>query len=101
MTIRAAIELLAGGAVGLFFGVLDELVDAAAVFGLLLRRLIVVLVAGQRLGVGQPLRVVLVRVLVGGGPAGPVLEILLYRPFPLGVPGLAWKGVPSVSPAYR
>ena len=43
-------------------GLLDEHVHLAVVLGQLLRRVAVVLVGGERLGVGQPLRVVLVRV---------------------------------------
>ena len=45
-------------------GVLDEHVHLAAVERFLLRRVAVVLVAGQRLGGGEPLRVVAVRVVL-------------------------------------
>jgi hypothetical protein len=33
--------------------------------------------------------------LVSSGPAGPLEVILLYRPFTVGVPRLAWNLVPS------
>jgi hypothetical protein len=38
--------------------------------------------------------------LVSSGPTGPVEVILVYRPFTVGVPGLAWKVLPSVLAAY-
>ena len=34
--------------------------------------------------------------LVSSGPAGPFGVILVYSPFTVGVPRLAWKAVPSV-----
>ena len=34
--------------------------------------------------------------LVSSGPIGPFEVILVYRPFTVGVPRLAWKAVPSV-----
>src|SRR6185312_1394844 len=58
---RAGLDATAGGG-RRRLGVLDEQVHFAAVNGLLLRRVTVVLVRGKRLRVGQPLRVVLVRV---------------------------------------
>ncbi len=37
---------------------------------------------------------------VSSGPTGPFLVILVYRPFTVLVPFLAWKVVPSVFAAY-
>src|SRR5689334_22848445 len=34
--------------------------------------------------------------LVSSGPTGPLLVMLVYSPFTVGVPGFAWNGVPSV-----
>ena len=56
-------EYSPGAGAGARLGVLDELVHLPVVHGLLLRRVAVVLVGGERLGVGQPLRVVLVGVV--------------------------------------
>ena len=59
---RAVLDAAAVGR-GRGLGLLDEHVHLPVVLGLLLRRVAVVLVGGERLGVGQPLRVVLVRVV--------------------------------------
>ena len=70
-------------------------------YGLLLRRVGVVLVAGESLGMGEPLGVVWSFGLsVSSGPVGPLEVILVYRPLTVGVPGLAWNVVPSVLAAY-
>jgi hypothetical protein len=37
---------------------------------------------------------------VSSGPVGPLELIERYRPLTFGVPGLAWKVVPSVFAAY-
>ena len=71
--------VLAGGGAVVLLGELDELVHLAAVFGFLLRQVVVVLVAGQRLGVGQPLRVVLIRVAGQQRPDRPVLGDLVVQ----------------------
>ena len=60
-------------------GLLDEHVHLAVVLSLLLRRVIVVLVRRERLGVGQPLRVVLVRVVGKQRPDRPGLGDLLVE----------------------
>ena len=59
---RAVLDAAAGGR-GRVLGLLDEHVHLAVVLRQLLRRVAVVLVRGERLGVAQPLRVVLVRVV--------------------------------------
>ncbi len=59
---RAVLDAAAVGR-GRGLGLLDEHVHLPVVLGLLLRGVAVVLVGGERLGVGQPLRVVLVRVV--------------------------------------
>src|ERR1700691_1323110 len=71
--------VLAGGGAVVLLGELDELIHLAAVFGLLLRQVVVVLVTGQRLRMGQPLRVVLIRVTGQQRPDRPVLGDLAVQ----------------------